>query len=87
MKITALLVFVCLAVASASNIRGQDPELRDEVNAARAAETGAAASAASSTHDDATGSAETPMIKRHVKVPKKTQLQQTRVKPTKQQKK
>ena len=45
MKITALLVFVCLAVASASNIRGQDPELRDEVNAARAAETGAAASA------------------------------------------
>ena len=30
------------------------------VNAARAAETGAAASAASSTHDDATGSAETP---------------------------
>lgn len=60
MKITALLVFVCLAVASASNIRGQDPELRDEVNAARAAETGAAASAASSTHDDATGSAETP---------------------------
>eukprot|EP00944_MAST-04C_sp_MAST-4C-sp1_P015595 g15595.t1 len=62
MKITALLVFVCLAVASASNIRGQEPELKDEVAQARAAETGAAAAPAESkseSHEDSTGSADT----------------------------
>merc|ERR1711871_1609978 len=59
----ALLVFVCLAVASASNIRGQEPELKDEVAQARAAETGAAAAAPAETksesHEDSTGSADT----------------------------
>jgi len=61
MKITALLVFVCLAVASASNIRGQEPELKDEVAQARAAETGATAAPAhtSESHEDSTGSADT----------------------------
>ena len=60
MKLTALLVFVCLAVASASNIRGQEPELRNEVDAARAAETGATGVAAPSESTvDATGSDDT----------------------------
>ncbi len=61
MKITALLVFVCLAVASASNIRGQEPEIKDEIASARGAETGAAASPehTSESHEESTGSADT----------------------------
>jgi len=59
MKLSIVLLAICLAVATASNIRGQEPGLKDEVNAARAniAATGASepesASGASETDDKA----------------------------------
>jgi hypothetical protein len=59
MKLSIVLLAICLAVATASNIRGQEPGLKEEVNAARAniAATGASepesASGASETDDKA----------------------------------
>jgi hypothetical protein len=51
MKLSIVLLAICLAVATASNIRGQEPGLKEEVNAARAA-TGASEAELAS---DATG--------------------------------
>jgi len=56
MKLSIVLLAICLAVATASNIRGQEPDIKQEVNAAReGAATGASepesASGASETDD------------------------------------
>jgi hypothetical protein len=54
MKLLLVLLAICLAVATASNIRGQEPSLKDSVNAARAeAATGA------SEPESASGASET----------------------------
>ena len=54
MKFLLFLLAICLAVATASNIRGQEPSLKDSVNAARAeAATGA------SEPESASGASET----------------------------
>lgn len=58
MKLSIVLLAICLAVATASNIRGQEPDIKQEVNAAReGAATGAATGA--SEPESASGASET----------------------------